>query len=131
MSDTTGQSARWRAVLGIVGGGFIILNSGAHALLGWPQMRQELTAAGVGGDLLFLMQAGWQFGGAAMLVTGVTLVILFVRRARGAAVPTVPGLVTGVGYLAFGLWALLAHGFNPFFFVFIVPALLLLVASTG
>jgi len=48
------------------------------------------------------------------------------RRSRHS-----PGLITGVGYLAFGLWALLAHGFNPFFFVFIVPALLLLVASTG
>ena len=65
-----------------------------------------------------------------MLVTGVTLVILFARRVRGAAIPTFPGLITGAGYLAFGLWALLAR-FNPFFFVFIVPALLLLVASTG
>ena len=114
-----------------MGGSLISLSSGAHSLLGWPQVRQQLTAAGVGGDLLFGMEAGWQFGGAAMLVTGVTLVILFVRRIRGEAVPTFPGLVTGVGYLAFGGWALLAHGFNPFFFVFIVPALLLLVASLG
>jgi len=130
MAETV-TSPRWRSVLGVVGGTLITLSSGAHSLLGWPNVRQELTSAGVGGDLLFGMQAGWQFGGAAMLVIGVTLVVLFARRVRGAAIPTFPGLITGIGYLAFGLWALLAHGFNPFFFVFIVPALLLLVASTG
>jgi hypothetical protein len=131
MAEMTAPSAKWRAITGVVGGTLITLSSGAHSMLGWPSVRQELTSAGVGGDLLFGMQAGWQFGGAAMLVTGVTLVILFARRVRGAAIPTFPGLITGAGYLAFGLWALLAHGFNPFFFVFIVPALLLLVASTG
>jgi hypothetical protein len=71
MSRMAGRSTRWPAVLGVTGGSLISLSSGAHSLLGWPQVRQQLTAAGVG------------------------------------------------------------HGFNPFFFVFIVPALLLLVASLG
>jgi hypothetical protein len=75
------------------------------------------------------MEAGWQFGGVAMLVIGTTLVMLYVRRIRREPAPTFPGVITGAGYLAFGLWALLAHGFNPFFFVFILPAVLLLLAS--
>jgi hypothetical protein len=128
MSDAP---VRWRAMVGAFGGVLIVLSSGAHSLLGWPQVRQQLSAAGVTGDLLYGMQAGWQFGGAAMLVTGVTMVMLFVRRLRGEAVPTFPGVVFGAGYLAFGAWAMFGHGFDPFFFVFVVPALLLLAASLG
>jgi hypothetical protein len=126
MSDVP---VRWRAVLGVIGGSLIVLSSAAHSLLGWPQVQQQLMTAGVRGELLYGMEAGWQFGGVAMLVIGTTLVMLYVRRIRREPAPTFPGVITGAGYLAFGLWALLAHGFNPFFFVFILPAVLLLLAS--
>ena len=42
-----------------------------------------------------------------------------------------PPAVIGVAYLALGAWALLAIELNPFFLVFIVPGLLLVVAATG
>jgi hypothetical protein len=123
--------ARWRAIVGIVGGIMLLLSAGAHSVLGWKSIGGELAAAGVPADLLRGVKIGWQFGGACMVVFGVIAINLFVRRLRGSADAGWPVLLIGAGYLAFGLWALVVSGFNPFFAVFIVPALLLIVASVG
>jgi len=121
--------AKWRAVLGLIAGAIFLLSSAAHSILGWKGLRGELAAAHVPPDLVFGLKVGWQFGGVAMLAFGVIIVDLFMRRLRGQKVSTFPALVVGVAYLAYGSWALWAGDFNPFFLVFVVPAVLLMSAD--
>lgn len=120
-----------RAILGLVGAAMLLLSAAAHSLLGWPSVRQRLAAANAPADLVFSMQVGWHFGGVAMLAFAVVTGELFLRRLRGEPASTLPAVVVAAAYLAFGAWALLASGFEPFFLVFIVPALLLVAAATG
>jgi hypothetical protein len=120
---------RFRTVLGLVAGAMLVLSSVAHSFLGWPQLGARLAAARVPVDLAFGLKAGWQFGGVAMLVFGTITLVLFWKRLSADNVPLFPVLVIAAAYLAFGTWALVASGFDPFFLVFIVPAVLLLVAA--
>ena len=124
-----GPMARTRTVLGLVAGAFLLLSAAAHSLLGWNQLQGELAKANVPADLAFGLKVGWQFGGVAMVVLGVIVLHLFLRRLRGEDVSTLPGLVIAVAYLTFGGWALAASEMEPFFFVFVVPGVLLLIAS--
>jgi len=79
---------------------------------------------------LWLTRSEWVVVGlgVCLLGFGVIVVALFTQRVRGASVSWLPAHVIGAAYLAFGVWALVG-GFNPFFFVFVVPAVLLVVAS--
>jgi len=122
--------ARLRAALGIVAGIMLILSGAAHSGLGWKSLGAQLAAAAVPADLQLNLKIGWHFGGAAMLLLGTILVGLFARRLSGAVVPSFPALAIAAVYLAFGTWAILASG-NPFFFDFIVPALLLVYTTPG
>jgi hypothetical protein len=54
---------------------------------------------------------------------------LYVLRLRGKSVSLWPAVFIGVAYVAFGACALLMSHFDPFFFVFVVPGVLLLIAS--
>lgn len=121
--------ARTRAVLGLVAGAFLLLSAAAHSLLGWKQLQGELAKANVPADLAFGLKVGWQFGGVAMVALGVIALHLFLHRFRGEDVSGLPGLVIAAAYLAFGGWALAASRMEPFFFVFVVPGVLLLLAS--
>jgi hypothetical protein len=115
--------------LGLLAGVVLILSSGAHSLLGWPQVRAELAAANVPADLAFGLKVSWLFGGVAMLALGIITVAFFARRLRGdQGTSLVPGVIAAV-YVVFGCWALVANGFNPFFLVFAVPGLLIAVAA--
>ena len=117
--------------MGIAAGVLLALSSAAHSLVGWPSMRQELAAAGAPPDLIFGMKMGWLFGGVCMLVFAAIVLRIFVRRFRGGVASPFPALVIGVAYFLFGAWALVTSGFQPFYFVFIVPAVLLLGAGWG
>ena len=121
--------ARVRAVLGLVASLILILSSAAHSFLGWEQLRGKLVAARVPADLVFGLKVGWMFGGVAMLAFGLILLTLFVKRLRGESVSSLAAVVIAAAYLGFGAWALVASGFDPFFFIFIVPGILLLVAN--
>jgi hypothetical protein len=123
--------ARLRASLGLIAGLLLILSAAAHSILGWKGLHEQLLAARVPPDLLRSLKIGWQFGGLAMLVLGTIVVALFVMRLRGQNVSSLPALFVALGYLAFGAWAMLATRFDPFFLVFIVPGLLLVVAGFG
>jgi hypothetical protein len=122
---------RLRAGLGIVAGVLLLLSSAAHSFLGWAGLGKELVAAGVPPGLVFGVKVGWQFGGACMLAFAVIVLATFVGRLRGCSTSAVPALVIGVTELAFGIWALVASDFQPFFLVFIVPGILLLSAGWG
>lgn len=117
--------AKVRAALGIAGGVILILSSAAHSLIGWPSLTQQLTAANAPADLIQGLQVGWQFGGVSMLAFGVIVISTFVRAMRGEAVWMLPAQLISIAYLAFGAWALAVTRFNPFFLLFIVPALLI------
>ena len=120
-----------RAVLGLIAGAVLILSSGAHPFLGWPGLRGQLAAAKVPADLVRGLQTGWHFGGAAMLAFGIIVVAMFARDLRGQPVSMLPAAVIGFAYLAFRAGALLATELNPFFLVFIVPGVPLVLAATG
>lgn len=120
---------RVRAVLGLVVGALLLLSGGAHSLVGGPAMRGELEKVGAGADLLRGVLVGWHWGGFAMLAFGVVVIAHFVRRMRGATDPVLPVAVIAATYVAFGSWALVMSGFDPFFLVFVVPGALLAIAA--
>ncbi len=121
--------AKVRAILGLIAGALLILSSGAHSFLGWKGVNAELSSAGVPQDLVSGLKIGWHYGGVVMLALGMIVVVLFRKRLRGENVSTLPAVVIAIAYLAFGIWALVITGFNPFFFMFIIPGVLLAVAS--
>lgn len=123
--------SRRRTVVGIVAAAFMLLSSGAHSLLGWPVMRARLVAAGAPADLTLGLGVGWVFGGVCMLTFSLILLWTFRRAWRGLDVSLVPVRLIAAAYAAFGIGAMVASGGNPFYFVFIVPGLLLFVASPG
>ena len=120
---------RWRFVIGIAGSILIIANGFMHTLIGWKAMRGALEAAGVASDLTESLGLGWTFGGVAMFAFGaIAIASLFARRhdlraSRG------PVVIIALAYLLFGLGALVATRFDPFFLVFIVPGALLGIAA--
>ena len=119
---------RARDALGLLAGLMLIVSSGAHSILGWRGLRDELAAAHVPADLMLGLQIGWQFGGAAMLMLGVVFVI-FRQRLRGTNTPLLLAQAVAVTYLVFGAWALGASGGNLFFLVFLIPGAFLAMAS--
>ena len=120
-----------RPILGLVAGAMLILSAAAHSLLGGSAMKEQLAPFRLPEDLLRGVLVGWHFGGVAMLAFGMISVVLFGKRLTGEEVPSFPAWVIGSCYLAFGLAAFALSGFKPFYAVFIVPALLLLVAAPG
>jgi uncharacterized membrane protein YhaH (DUF805 family) len=121
--------SRTRAVLGLVASFILMLSSAAHSFPGWTRMREQLAAARVPPELAFGVKLGWLFAGVTMLAFGLILAALFVKRLRGESVSALPAVIVAIAYLGFGGWALVASGFDPFFSIFILPAVLLLIAS--
>ena len=122
---------RVKAGVGLIGGVLLLLSSGAHSVLGWKGLSGALSAAGVPPDLVLGLKIGWQFGGVAMLAFATIAIVLFARRLRGDIVSMFPVRIIAATYLGFGLWALVASGFDLFFLIFIVPALLLSIGTVG
>ena len=121
---------RVRPVIGVLGGAVLILSSGAHSILGWQSLAAQLAAVEVAPDLAEGLRIGWHFGGAAMLAFGIIAVLSFVKQMRGRAVWLVPAQVIALAYLLFGVWALVVSGYDPFFLMFIVPAVMIGVAAS-
>lgn len=119
---------RWREALGLIAAAILFLSAGAHSFLGWKSLQPRIEAAGAPADLVTGLRIGWQFGGAAMLVFGIIAAWVSLQRLRGANVPAFPVVVIGVVYALYGAWALSLTG-EAFFAIFIVPGVLLLLAS--
>jgi len=119
---------RFRTILGLVAGAMMILSGAAHSLLGWKELRAALEQARPPDELIRPLGIGWNFGGAAMLAFGCILVTLFSKRLKGAT-SLMPAIVIGTTYVTFGVWAFAASHFDPFFLVFVVPGLMVLIAS--
>ncbi len=123
--------ARLRAIPGLLAGVFLILSSSAHSFLGWKKLGGELAVANIPRDLLITLKIGWQFGGLAMLAFGIIVIAFFANRLRGGNMSAFPVVVIAVGYLGFSVWALVTSDFNPFFYIFLAPAIVLLIAAPG
>ncbi len=123
---------RWRAVLGLVVGGFLLLSAFAHSVLGGSGIRGEMAKVGVPEDLARGLIIGWYFGGAAMLVFGAIVLSAFWRAFRGRPVSLIPSLLISLGYVGFAAVALAISNLEPFFLaVFGVPGVLLAIASSA
>ena len=123
--------SRMRSILGLIAGGILILSSAAHSIFGWLVIRGQLDTLRAPSDLILGLKIGWQFGAVAMLALGVIVVLLFLRRFRGERVSTLPASIIAALYLLFGTWAMLVTDFDPFFLIFIVPAILLALAGSS
>jgi hypothetical protein len=77
-----GTGGLMRNVLGFIGGGLILVSGAAHSLVGWPAIGSELAKTNAPADLVTGIAAGWYFGGAAMLILGVTVILQFVELRR-------------------------------------------------
>ena len=123
---------RARIIVGIIAGLLLLASSVAHSVLGWRQLGVELARANAPADLITGLMIGWQFAGAAMVAFAVIALWHFVDALRRRPVSLRPVIIIALVYLAFGTWALLASDLEPFFFfVFIVPGVMLLGASWG
>jgi hypothetical protein len=121
--------AKTRNVLGLLAALILLLCAGAHSFLGWPNIRAQLEAAHAPADLILGLTVGWLFGGVCMVVFAAIAAAIFLARLRGEPVSAFPALAIGIAYLAFGTWALVVTR-NPFFTIFLVPGVLLVLASS-
>lgn len=120
-----------RALAGLLAGVVMAASSYAHSVLGWPQLRAQLAQHNVPADLAKGLGVGWVFGGVCMLGYGLVALWMFSQAWRAVPVALAPARLIGLTYLAFGIGAMVVNGGDPFYVVFIVPALLLLYASLG
>lgn len=120
---------RIRTILGIVAGLAMIASSGAHSLYGWKELGSALRTTQAPADLISTVGIGWRFGGSAMLAFGIIVIALFWKEWKGIPVSLMPAIVIGITYFAFGCGAFVASRFDPFFMVFVIPGLLVLIAA--
>jgi hypothetical protein len=119
---------RLRTVLGLIAGAIMVLSSAAHSFLGWKSLQAKLLAAQAPSDLIQGLAIGWHFAGAAMLAFGIIVIAIFAKRLRGEAVSSLPAMIIAVLLVISGIWAMTITR-NPFFFIFIVPGLMLAAAA--
>jgi len=107
-----------------VAGLLMIASAGAHALLGWPGLASGLIDLNAPADLMTGLALSWYWGSAALAAFGVIVLVAARRIWAGDATPANFLWPIAVVHLFFGLAALLATNFNPFFLLFIVLAAL-------
>lgn len=122
---------RLRCVAGLLAAAWLILSSAMHSILGWKQLRGELTAAKVSAELFLGLKAIWQFAGVAMLALGIIALAILLKRYRGEDVSGFPLVVIGAAYAVFAAWALFVSGWDLFFLIFLIPGVVLLLAAPG
>lgn len=123
-TDLPARATPLSTAAGLIGAACMVLSAPAHSLLGWPELAAQLARTNAPADLVAGLAIGWHFGGAAMVAFGVVAGHVFLRRMRREPGSVLPAWTVAVLYLGFGLAALVASGFDPFFAVFIVPGLL-------
>ena len=116
-------------MLGIVGGAFLILSAGAHAIVGWKAMSDQLARTNAPVDLVTGLRLGWIWGAVPMVVFGVLAIQTFQKRFRGQPVSVFTAALIAAAYLAYGAWAAIVTGGDPFFLLFVIPGTLLAIAA--
>jgi len=72
-----------KSIIGLVAGALLILSAGAHSILGWKAMSEQLAQTNAPPDLVQGLRMGWMFGGPVMLVFGILSITTFLKRFRG------------------------------------------------
>jgi quercetin dioxygenase-like cupin family protein len=119
---------RLRIVLGFIVSAIMIASSLAHSILGWKSLSAQLARAQAPPGLIAGLALGWHLGGAAMFTFGCIVLFLFARFAKDRSTSLSPALIIALLYVAFGAWAI-ATSHKPFFLIFVIPGLLLVLAS--
>jgi len=119
-----------RNILGIISGVILILSSGAHSFLGWKAMHDQLVALDAPADLVTGLAIGWNFAGFAIFIFGVLVLLTFIPRLRGLYAPLTTPRVIGWGYGGAGVAGYAVSKMMFFVSVFIVPGILILLASS-
>lgn len=118
-----------KSVFGLLGGVILVLSAGAHAIMGWKAMSEQLALTNAPAALVQGLQVGWVFGGVVMLVLGSLCINTFAKRFKGQHASTLAPVLIAIAYLGFAAWAAITTGGDPFFMIFVVPAVLLVIAS--
>jgi len=121
---------RLRIVLGFIASVIMIASGPAHSLLSWKYVSAQLEKTQAPPDLIAALARGWHFAGASMLAFGCIVLYLFARFLRNRSTSLRPALIIAILYVIFGVWAI-ATSHSPFFLIFVIPGLLLLIASLG
>ena len=122
---------RLRPIVGIVAALILVLSSVAHSLVGWRAMHAQLAGTTAPPSLIAGLGMGWHFGGAAMLALGIILLHVFIGRQQRVPRSRFTAQVVAVLYLAFGAYAYLPTHDGFFLAAFMVPGVLLAIASFG
>jgi hypothetical protein len=101
-----------------------------HSVVGWKVLSGKIEKAEVPAALVRSLALGWHWGGAAMFGFGCIVLYLFARFLKDRSTSLRPALVIAVLYIVFGAWAI-ATSHDFFFLVFVIPGLLLAIASWG
>lgn len=107
----------------------MMLSAGAHSILGWKAMSERLAATDAPADLVLGLRVGWIWGGPPMIVFGIIAITACVARFHGRPASMLLPSLIALLYLGFAAWAAVVTGGDPFFVLFLVPGLLLAVAS--
>jgi lysylphosphatidylglycerol synthetase-like protein (DUF2156 family) len=87
----------------VVAGLLLLLSAGAHAGLGWPAMREELTKVSASTDLMASMGIGWYFGSVAMAAFGAIVLSAGLGAVTAGGRVFWASLIVGLAYGGFGL----------------------------
>jgi hypothetical protein len=110
---------------------FISLAMGtAHALMGWPELFNDLVDAGINqnDEVVGSVAAGWYFGSICMLVFAALFgwIGATIKKRPGQPICSQIVLSVGVGYLLFGVGGCLVRDFGSHFVAFAILGTLLI-----
>jgi len=112
----------------VIAGLLLLLSAGAHAGLGWPAMREELTKVSASPDLMASMSIGWYFGSTAIAAFGAIALSAGLGAVTAGGRVFYASLIVGLAYGGFGL-ATYALYREAHFLGFVVIGLLAVIGS--
>jgi hypothetical protein len=112
----------------VIAGLLLLLSACAHAGLGWPAMREELTKVSASPDLMASMSIGWYFGSTAIAAFGAIALSAALGAVTAAGRVFYASLIVGLAYGDFGL-ATYAIYREALFLGFVVIGLLAAIGS--
>jgi len=118
-----------RGGIGLIAAALLLVSAGAHTILGWRSMSERLARTNAPPDLVQGLQIGWTFGGPVMVVFALICFSVFWKRFRGERVSAFAPTLIATAYIGFAAWAAFITGGDPFFMLFLVPGVLIAVAS--
>ncbi len=110
---------RLRSICLYLAGIVMVLSAGAHGALGWPGLATALHEVNAPPDLVTGLAIGWYFGTATMVALGLIVFVAARRLWQGDKTAATYVWQIAAVYLLFGLGALFATSFNPFFLLFV------------